>query len=77
MFGSFLEGSYLGSSQVGDMISSQPVPPEHLPQTVQLADDLITLPGGIMLPKKTLIVLAVAVAIAAFLWWKKRQEQEA
>jgi hypothetical protein len=40
------------------------------------ASDLVTLPGGIVVPRKTLLtLLAVAAAVALFLYLRKRERR--
>lgn len=70
---SYLEGSYLGESGV---VPQQPQPaavltPAHPPA---LAGEMISLPGGIVMQKKTLLLVALAVAALLYLAYRKSQK---
>ena len=70
---SYLQGSYLGVSGV---MPTEPQPAAVLAaQPPALAgDELISLPGGIVLPKKTLLLIAVGVAAILFIAYRKKQK---
>lgn len=80
---SFLNGSYLGGTEV-----LEEMPPEMIQQqghalmhqqaqpAQHLAGDMIALPGGIVLPKQTLLIIAAAVAVTVLVWWKKQQRED-
>lgn len=69
--GSYLDDSYLGGSAVmSQQIPNQPV--HYAPD--QLAGEMITLPGGITIPRSTLLWVAAAVAVAILLWKMKRDK---
>jgi hypothetical protein len=72
LHGSFLDQCYLGESA---MSAPQPMlPAAPFPGAGELAsDDLVSLPGGIVLPKRTLLLVAAAIAVAALIWWKNKR----
>lgn len=72
---SYLQGSYLGES--GLQIPSEPQPAAVLqpraPQALA-GTDVVQLPGGIVLPKKTLIWVAIITAALLYLAYRKKQK---
>jgi len=75
--GSFLDDGFLGQSGMLTVEPQPQVPPPSYPVTqVHLAADDVVLPGGIILPRKTLYLLAAAVAAAAFVWWLKTRKEQ-
>jgi hypothetical protein len=72
LHGSFLDHSYLGQSDLDLATPSQP--PQMLAAPLA-GTDLVTLPGGIVMQRKTLIMLGIAIAVvaAAYLWRKKQE----
>jgi len=64
---SYMDQPYLGESMLlAQMDMPQASPPAGM------GDDLVALPGGIVLPRRTLWLLAAAIAVAALVWWKSR-----
>ena len=69
---SYLSGSYLGGSELGQLMEA--APQDHQAYAVAPAEDLVQLPGGIILPKRTLLIIGAVIAAAAFYVWQKRRK---
>ncbi len=72
---SYLNGSYLSSDDLGAdgaTMALMPAPGEAGSQ----GEDLIALPGGIMIPRKTLWIILGALAVAgAIIYLRKRERR--
>lgn len=70
---SYLDDTFLGGAEDGNYEIGAA---DNLPavrQDQQLVRvDTVTLPGGIVIPKKTAIILAVVIAIA--IWWAMKNK---
>jgi hypothetical protein len=75
---SYLDDTFLGGAEDGnyEIGAADNLPAVRQDQQLAPASDTITLPGGIVIPKKTAIILAVVIAVA--IWWmmKKRKHED-
>lgn len=74
---SYLNGSFLGETEVMQSVDEgarQQALIYQQAQPVALAD-MITLPGGLVISKKTLLIVAAAVAVAVVIYLKKRGKE--
>jgi len=75
---SYLNGSYLGETEVMQqaVVASQEQQAllYQQAQPLTLAGDTVQFPGGIILPKKALLIIAATVAVAIMLYLKHRNK---
>jgi hypothetical protein len=75
---SYLDDTFLGGAEDGnyEIGAADNLPAVRQDQQLVPVADTITLPGGIVIPKKTAIVIAIVIALA--IWWlmKKRKKSE-
>ena len=77
MSSSFLDESYLGGLGNTDITTTPTVSSEPAPQPVARRSDMVTLPGGIVMPKQTFYLIAVVVVAAAvYLYTKRHRTQD-
>lgn len=75
---SYLSSSYLddgGAHALGDEATAAPTVPSN-PVTVQDPEAMITLPGGIIVKKRTMVVLAIATITVAILWMLSQKKKK-
>ncbi len=71
---SYLDDTFLGGAEDGnyEIGAADNLPAVRQDQQMVPAPDMITLPGGIVIPKKTALILAVVIAIA--IWWAMKSK---
>lgn len=81
MSSSFLDDSYLGSLGNSEISIAPTVAPEgarapqRLPAPAQPDADVVRLPGGIVMPRQTFYVIALAVvAVAVYTYFKRKKD---
>lgn len=75
---SFLSQSYLddgGAHALGEEATAAPTVPSA-PNAVVNPQEVITLPGGIAVKKKTMVVLAIATITVALLWMLSKKKKK-
>lgn len=71
----FLDG-YDGTDLSGPSVPNAPAPGEQAVIPAPAPRAMITLPGGITMPKATFyVILAIVAAVAFYLYMKRKKEQ--
>jgi len=79
---SYLDEGYLGSNVQAPMALPQELIDRLAGDVQTLADDIpvppthVRLPGGIIIPKQTLWLIGMAVAIVVVWWWTKKKKKK-
>jgi hypothetical protein len=73
---SYLDDTFLGGAEDGnyEIGAADNLPAVRQDQQLVPAQDMITLPGGIVIPKKTAVIIAVVIAIA--IWWMMKRQKK-
>lgn len=75
---SYLSSSYLddgGAHALGEEATAAPTVPSN-PVVVAEPDTMVTLPGGIIVKKRTMVVLAIATITVAILWMLSKKKKK-